>query len=229
MKIHKKIIWMFGVVACVGLLCSAGRMANAADNEYDEDTYGPKELIVWQTPVPRVTFSHKVHTMDAELQCDACHDDLFQMEAGSANGNNDFNMKSFAEGKYCGACHDGKTAFSASDEAACVSCHNPPKSIVFTKPVKAVIFDHPKHVDMGMGCSACHDKLFTMRIGAAEEKEADFVMESLYKGKYCGGCHNGDDAFASNTRCTTCHIGVMGHSRLFGKPQTSEHGGGEHH
>ncbi|WP_456432053.1 c(7)-type cytochrome triheme domain-containing protein [Thermosulfuriphilus sp.] len=41
-------------------------------------------------------------------------------------------------------------------------------------------------------------------------------MKSLYEGKYCGACHNGEMAFAANTKCTTCHIGVRGYNRLMG-------------
>jgi hypothetical protein len=54
-----------------------------------------------------------------------------------------------------------------------------------------------------------------MRTGAAEEHPEKFTMEALYAGKYCGVCHNGSDAFASNTRCATCHIGVKGLERKF--------------
>jgi hypothetical protein len=41
-------------------------------------------------------------------------------------------------------------------------------------------------------------------------------MATLYEGGYCGACHDGSTAFASDTRCTTCHIGVRGHARLLG-------------
>lgn len=222
MKISKKIKLIFGAFVCAGLLCTAGNSVMAAE-EYDADTYGPEELIVWQKPVPKVAFSHKIHTMDAGLACDSCHDDLFQMEAGAASEKDDFTMKSFKDGKYCGACHDGGSAFDANLDETCKTCHTPPKSIVFTKPVKAVIFDHTQHMG-DMGCTSCHNKLFTMKIGAAEEQADKFVMDALYKGEYCGACHNGEDAFASNTRCTVCHIGVKGHSRLFGTQETDSHG-----
>ena len=89
-------------------------------------------------------------------------------------------------------------------------------TIVFTKPVKAVIFSHDKHVeDIGLECDSCHDDIFEMETGYAESQD-DFTMESLYAGKYCGACHDGDMAFASNTRCTTCHIGVKGYNRMQG-------------
>ena len=88
--------------------------------------------------------------------------------------------------------------------------------IIFTKPVEAVIFEHKNHLDQGLECDSCHDDLFEMETGVAEGND-DFTMASLYEGKYCGACHDGDMAFASNTRCTVCHIGVKGHNRLLGK------------
>lgn len=90
-------------------------------------------------------------------------------------------------------------------------------TIVFTKPVKAVIFEHKNHIAQGLDCDSCHSGLFEMATGTAEGNE-DFTMESLYQGKYCGACHDGSTAFASNTRCTVCHIGVKGFNRLNGKP-----------
>jgi c(7)-type cytochrome triheme protein len=84
-------------------------------------------------------------------------------------------------------------------------------TIIFTKPVKAVMFEHKAH--SGFGCDDCHDKLFEQAKGTAEEK-GDFNMKSLYAGKYCGACHNGETAFASNTKCAVCHIGVKGMNRL---------------
>lgn len=126
------------LVLVVGAGLFSGALIFAAGNapdtaEYDEDTYGPKAPIVWVKPVKSVVFEHKIHTMDAGLSCDSCHDSLFEMESG-----------------------------------------------------------------------------------AAEQKD-DFTMATLYKGGYCGACHDGSTAFASNTRCTSCHIGVRGHARLNGE------------
>ncbi len=85
--------------------------------------------------------------------------------------------------------------------------------IVFTKPVKAVVFDHKIHTEAGLDCDSCHDDIFEQAAGTAEEND-DFTMKSLYEGKYCGACHDGDTAFASNTKCAVCHIGVKGYNRL---------------
>lgn len=131
------LLMVLGVFLLSGALLSASGDV-AVEEDYDEDTYGPKDPIIWVKPVKSVIFDHKVHTMGAELECDSCHDDLFEMEAG-----------------------------------------------------------------------------------VAEENE-DFTMETLYEGGYCGSCHDGSTAFASNTRCTTCHIGVRGHARLMGETASEE-------
>ncbi len=75
--------------------------------------------------------------------------------------------------------------------------------ILYTEPLKAVIFRHKYHVDVKkLSCEKCHSGLFEMEALSAEGKK-DFVMESLYRGKYCGACHNGKDAFASDTHTTS--------------------------
>ncbi|KAF0179417.1 MAG: hypothetical protein FD164_2053 [Nitrospirae bacterium] len=85
--------------------------------------------------------------------------------------------------------------------------------VIFTKPVKAVVFSHKSHVEgLSMSCNACHDKLFSMDSGATE-KRADFNHKSFDKGKYCGACH-GKTASPMNAQCTNCHIGVKGHAKL---------------
>lgn len=62
-----------------------------------------------------VTFPHSVHI---ELYgCDSCHPDLFK----AAHGANKMTMDAMENGEFCGACHDGDTAFSVSE--ACDSCH----------------------------------------------------------------------------------------------------------
>lgn len=82
--------------------------------------------------------------------------------------------------------------------------------IVYTKPVKAVLFSHKTHVEQkGLSCDLCHSKFFEMEALKIQGK-SDFTMEGLAQGKYCGACHNGTMAFASNTRCASCHSGVKG-------------------
>lgn len=77
--------------------------------------------------------------------------------------------------------------------------------ILYTKPVKAVLFNHQTHIKNT--CLQCHSGLFDMKALKAQEKK-DFVMDALYKGKYCGACHNGKLAFASDTQCARCHVRI---------------------
>lgn len=88
--------------------------------------------------------------------------------------------------------------------------------IHYDKPVKGVLFSHTVHVEgAGLDCDNCHDDLFQMEARAAQE-EPDFNMLSLSEGRYCGACHDGETAFASNTRCASCHEGAIGYRRALG-------------
>ena len=227
MKNILTILSLMTVLIFSGVAIFASNQPAEEQEPYDEDTYGPEDPIVWSKPLQSVTFSHKTHTMDAELACDDCHDEFFEMEAGAAEEMDDFNMESLDEGNYCGACHDGSTAFASDTQ--CGSCHTVPEEmIVWTKPVKAVVFNHDTHTEeMGLDCESCHDELFIMQSGAAEEND-DFTMASLYDGNYCGACHDGATAFASDTRCTACHIGVRGLARISGESDKSSSQGSGH-
>lgn len=86
--------------------------------------------------------------------------------------------------------------------------------IIYTKPVKAVIFSHKAHTeDLGLQCDWCHEETFEMEALSMQEG-ADFDMESLCNERYCGTCHNGDIAFSTTTQCARCHIGVKGYNEL---------------
>jgi len=98
-----------------------------------------------------------------------------------------------------------------------------PDDIIFTEPVVGVVFSHDAHVNgAGMDCESCHDDIFQMEALSAQQ-ETDFNMLSLSEGRYCGACHDGEMAFDANTRCASCHIGVIGYNRANGVD--GEHGG----
>lgn len=95
--------------------------------------------------------------------------------------------------------------------------------VIYTKPVMGVIFSHTVHVDdNGLDCESCHDDLFEMEALNAQEN-ADFTMQSLSEGNYCGACHDGDMAFDSDSQCASCHIGVIGQQRAMGTEKKSPH------
>lgn len=63
-----------------------------------------------------VVFPHWIHRI--RYRCYACHPGLFEMKAGA----NDVSMAAMAEGKFCGACHNGTVAWAAGVEN-CNRCH----------------------------------------------------------------------------------------------------------
>jgi len=120
----KKIFAVLGLMSFFllsAVIIWASSQSNEQEEPYDEDTYGPEEPIVWNAPQKSVVFNHKEHTLAADLSCDDCHDELFEMEDGAAEEYDDFNHAAMDEGNYCGACHDGSTAFTY--DTRCTSCH----------------------------------------------------------------------------------------------------------
>lgn len=176
-----------------------------ADEPYDEDTYGPKGSIIWENPI-MATFEHKIHTMDAGIECSACHDDIFAMQRGAAVHTQNFTMKAMSEGKFCGACHNGDDAFST--DTNCEGCHSSSvveDPIIWSEPTKTS-FSHSFHIkEIKLSCNDCHTQTFAMRIGSST-KNGDFTMAAFKEGKYCGACHNGDDAFSTTSQCGSCHF-----------------------
>lgn len=66
---------------------------------------------------PAAIFPHWVHRM--QFRCYVCHEDLFKMKAGADT----VKMTDISAGKFCGACHNGKIAFSVVFES-CPRCHH---------------------------------------------------------------------------------------------------------
>jgi c(7)-type cytochrome triheme protein len=66
----------------------------------------------------------------------------------------------------------------------------------------AVKFEGEEHAEKGYKCEACHPSLFQMKKGSAK-----ITMPALDKGQFCGYCHNGKTAFATDDpgKCHECH------------------------
>jgi len=63
---------------------------------------------------PRALFSHRTHE---SFGCYACHPSIFPQQTRVA-----FTHEDMGEGKFCGHCHDGRTAF-AIPGTVCARCH----------------------------------------------------------------------------------------------------------
>ncbi len=61
-------------------------------------------------------------------------------------------------------------------------------------------FPHWKH-RIHFKCYVCHNSIFQMKAGTTK-----ISMEEILKGKFCGTCHNGKQAWAAGfDTCPRCH------------------------
>jgi c(7)-type cytochrome triheme protein len=70
-----------------------------------------------------VTFSHQKHTAKVD-KCTTCHLKIFKMKRGQSGT---ITLEALQEGKFCGACHDGKTTVAGTvvfPIDACDKCHS---------------------------------------------------------------------------------------------------------
>lgn len=66
----------------------------------------------------KVIFDGQMHAGKG-LKCSECHPSIFKMKQGA----DAITMTAINEGKFCGACHNGSKAFSATDPTNCGKCH----------------------------------------------------------------------------------------------------------
>jgi c(7)-type cytochrome triheme protein len=64
-----------------------------------------------------VVFSHAAHVEGMGQKCQECHPKLYT----NAKQHKAVTMKAMEKGKSCGACHDGRKAFSVKGD--CAKCH----------------------------------------------------------------------------------------------------------
>ncbi|KAB0665593.1 cytochrome c3 family protein [Oryzomonas japonica] len=138
-------------------------------------------------------FSHQKH-LAATPDCSACHPTLF-----AAGHNKRTTMAEMEKGKSCGACHNGKTAFSLDK---CASCHPTRDQKFAVKNVGNVIFSHADHASH-FQCGSCHTKIYT-----TTRSKARVTMHAMEKGKSCGACHNSAKVFTVAGNCDRCHKGL---------------------
>lgn len=182
-----------------GKLCGAchnGKKAFTVAGNCDHCHKGLKPHDIGFKPkgITPVTFSHRLHT--EAYHCHECHTSRFPFKAGVTH----HTMGEMAAGKGCGGCHNGDTAFSVNTPV-CARCHTgfKPEIITFKTEGGEAKFSHPFHLEM-FKCADCHTKVFALKAGAKH-----YTMSDMEKGKSCGTCHNGKDAFAVTGDCEKCH------------------------
>ena len=155
-----------------------------------------KDKVYLQTKeVGKVEFSHFNHMDAVGKNCPTCHNSIYHIVT---KNNPDFTMKEMEAGKACGACHNGKKAFSVKGD--CATCHGNGDVAYETDAGKAT-FSHKVHT-AAFECASCHPTMFKAEKGANKATMAD-----MEKGKSCGSCHDGSTAFSvkSDSDCGKCH------------------------
>jgi c(7)-type cytochrome triheme protein len=203
----KKSFGILGAFALIFLL--AGAAAHADDEEKVKTSPYPVDITYGQTGMS-VVFSHEVHVDTMGYGCADCHEEIFELKAYAAREGGDFVMNAMYQGKFCGHCHDGDTAFDASEFTSCGTCHNgatgggsvkvvgPEDDLMLGVEGSKARFSHVTHQEM-FGCAECHTATFPIKF-----TQTVTSMDEIYDGRACGSCHNGDFAFGPDD-CSACH------------------------
>jgi len=129
-----------------------------------------------------------------ELPCFKCHS--FQKFTVPGNGSFPHEIH-LSSGYHCNQCHSFRAhRFMKTDTSICNTCHNI-RTFTYAASGLPVKFNHEFHAKFG--CKECHTGIFQMKKGSSK-----ITMDALYKGRYCGVCHNGKKAFSSS-ECGRCH------------------------
>lgn len=100
-------------------------------------------------------------------------------------------------GYHCNQCHIIRGHHAVEFiTSGCRECHGL-KTFTLASSALPVKFNHEFHA--AFGCRECHPGVFLMKKGAAV-----MTMDAMYKGRFCGACHDGKKAFPSS-ECTRCH------------------------
>jgi len=165
----------------------------------------PRNITFKVKGATEVAFSHDAHLAKGKVACRSCHDGKI-----ITGKDKNVSMAQMEKGKTCGACHNGKKAFTVAGN--CGNCHKgmKPREITFkTKGATDAVFSHQVHIGM-FKCADCHTKVFPYKAGATKA-----TMAQMEKGKSCGSCHNGSDAFTVKGECDKCHKGYKPANILF--------------
>lgn len=152
-----------------------------------------QEMTLERTAMP-APFNHDLHTTIYN-SCKECHPKLFLMSGGTSR----ITMNDIDNGSYCGACHNGDSAFPSSECSRCHDLKDFDRELAYTvEDIGDVAFSHMSHT-AAFSCDGCHPKVFSMKKTAGK-----MTMDDMYEGKFCGLCHNGNIA-SSVEDCEKCH------------------------
>lgn len=190
-----------------GQSCGSCHNGKQAFDAHDCSRCHQVREIVYQVketgPTP---FSHAAHLKKVQ-DCSICHTRLYKTAKNPV-----VTMAEMEKGASCGACHNGKKAFGVDK---CNKCHKSPELSYNTEPVNKAVFSHAFHTQ-AYGCKDCHPA--TVKPDRSQNKRTS--MSEMEKGRSCGICHNGKDAFSVKGDCAKCHTGFKVPAKLLFKNQT---------
>jgi hypothetical protein len=155
----------------------------------------PSEVIFPQQQLP-LTFSHARH-LAKKIACDFCHE--------KAPGSHRSSDNLLPTEEVCSTCHPIEREHPERDDKnamGCLRCH--PGFVAGVAVARAVIptpnlkFDHAVHVDKGVPCLRCHDKVDKLELATRAQ------LPSM---PLCLGCHDSrKGGLHGPSRCATCHL-----------------------
>ncbi len=140
----------------------------------------------------KVVFSHRYHMRQKGMvgNCRACHDGIFSIRKKTGA-----TMADMALGRSCGACHNRRRAFGLQ---RCDRCHRTRDVVFAVSATGPTRFSHKRHLAANPDCTVCHPALYPVG------RTRPVTMAEMGKGRSCGACHDGTDAFALK-QCAACH------------------------
>ena len=172
-------------------------LASLALQACEYTTFNPPEYSRGYKPIQPVSFSHKLHAGEMQMDCRYCH---FGAEKSRKAGVPPVSV--------CMNCHKSvKTespeiqkvikAYESGSSIAWVKVHNNPDFVAF---------DHSRHVGKGVACQTCH--------GPVQEMAEVYQYGQLSMG-WCVNCHRDynanppedlkDKHIHASIDCTGCH------------------------
>lgn len=106
---------LFSALTLVFALTLGVVFAGEGRAEYGDIVLDRKIESMRKANVKPVVFPHWFHRI--RFKCKVCHEDIFILRKGA----NDINMQAIMEGKFCGRCHNGLTAW---EPLYCDRCHS---------------------------------------------------------------------------------------------------------
>lgn len=112
----KSLIVRGGEMRGIVLMVLAAALAAAG---VAEAKLGGGDIVLSVSGAANVLYSHDIHAGKAKIGCKECHYRLFTNRANHRT----VTMDEMRKGLSCGACHNGKRAFTVTDPKQCSKCH----------------------------------------------------------------------------------------------------------